>query len=81
MEKGIRIRKDFFLGGGGGGGLLLIIKYLLKKRGQFNKTFASVIYKGLVSLFFQSLKTIATLVICTCKSFIELTPGKEIMQA
>ena len=48
VEKGIhvRVKKDFFWGGGGG--LLLIIKYLLKKWGQFNKTFASVIYKGLV---------------------------------
>ena len=42
-------------------------------RDEFNKTFASVIYK--CSFCFRTLKTIATLVAYTCRSIIELTPG------
>ena len=42
---------------------------------QFNKTFTSVIYMFVqyVTIMFSDSKTMVTLVICTCKSFIKLT--------
>ena len=46
----------------------------VSSRGQFNKTFTSVIYK--CSYLFSDSKTIATLVNYTCKSSIKLAPKK-----
>ena len=46
----------------------------ISSRGQFNKTFTSVIYK--CSYLFSDSKTMATLVNYTCKSFIKLAPDK-----
>ena len=40
--------------------------------GKFNKAFTSVIHK--CSYCFQTLKTMATLLNCRCKSFIKFTP-------
>ena len=46
----------------------------VSSKGQFNKTFTSVIYK--CSYLFSDSKTMATLVNYTCKSFIKLAPDK-----
>ena len=46
----------------------------VSSRGQFNKTFTSVIYT--CSYLFSDSKTMATLVNYSCKSFIKLAPDK-----
>ena len=43
--------------------------------GQFNKTFTGVIYNCCLYLL-KMLKTVATVVNYTCKSFIKLSPGR-----
>ena len=54
---------------------LNLSKYSAWVRGQFNKTFTPVTYK--CSYCSQTLKTMATLVNCACKSFNKLTTGSR----